>query len=250
MRPPALSIEDLGHAYDGREIFSGLSCTVSAGESLALIGASGCGKSTILHILAGLIKAGRGRVVKNPGRLKSSLLLQHYGLFPWKDAWSNVELPLILSGLDKAERRRRVGRVFEDLDLGPLKRRYPAQMSGGQRQRLALGRALVVEPELLLLDEPFSSLDALTRESLQNLLARLWRDKGLTVILATHSLEEAVFLGQRIVVLGGEPTAVAAELANPACGRPEFRTEEKYFQTLTAARRSLEKAGGFREAKP
>jgi NitT/TauT family transport system ATP-binding protein len=231
--------EGLTTAYDGRLVFQGLDFQTPAGSSLALVGPSGCGKSTLMHLLAGLRLPEAGQLEISPPRAKSAVVLQDFGLFPWKNVRQNLELPLAVNGCPRRERAERVADMLAEMGLAGWEDHYPDQLSGGQKQRLALGRALIAEPDLLLLDEPFSSLDALTRENMQNFLAGLWRGRGLTLILATHFIEEAVFFGERILVLGGTPTRVAADIANPACGRPESRFEEKYFQTIKQVRRVL-----------
>ena len=233
--------EGLSKAYDGRPVFQGLDFQAPPGSSLALVGPSGCGKSTLIHLLAGLRLPDAGRLEISPPTARPAVVLQDFGLFPWKNARQNLELPLALNGLPRRERAERTIAMLDEMGLTGWGNHYPDQLSGGQKQRLALGRALIAEPELLLLDEPFSSLDALTRENMQNLLAALWRGRGLTLVLTTHFIEEAVFLGERILVLGGEPTRVAADIVNPAAsGRPESRFEESYFQTVKKVRRSLE----------
>lgn len=250
MTAAAITIKGLGHDYGGRAVFEGLEFELPPGGALSLVGPSGCGKSTLLHILAGLLAPARGRVGLAPPATEKSLVLQHYGLFPWKTALENVELPLILRGESAKSRREKARAMLYDLALGEFEECYPARMSGGQRQRLALGRALITEPGLILLDEPFSSLDAITRESLQNLLARLWRERGPTLVLATHDIEEAVFFGGRILVMGGPGPGWAAEFENPDCGRPSARFSEKHFQLVRAARQSLALAHPERKDAP
>jgi len=240
-----LRAEGLAKAYDGRQVFQGLSFQAQPGSSLALVGPSGCGKSTLMHILAGLGPSDAGRLEISLAR--SAVVFQDFGLFPWKNVRQNLELPLCLGGLPRPLRLKRVAAMLDEMGLTGWENHYPNQLSGGQKQRLALGRALIAEPELLLLDEPFSSLDALTRENLQNFLAGLWRGRGLTLVLATHYIEEAVFFGERILVLGGDPTRVTADIPNPACGRPESRFEESYFQTVKLVRRVLSGSGAFYE---
>lgn len=247
MKAAALDIKGLGKSYDGKIVFEKLSFQVPAGGAVAIVGPSGCGKSTLLHILAGLEKGDQGQVDIFPPEADLALVLQHYGLFPWKTAWANVELPLKLRGLPKFSRLRRVAAMFNELGLPDLKRRYPGQLSGGQQQRLALGRALVAEPQLLLLDEPFSSLDAINREELQNLLAALRKKYELTYVLTTHSIEEAVFLGARILVMGGQPSGFIADFENPAFDKPEARVNDAYFELVKKIRLSLAGACGPRE---
>ena len=231
--------EALAKAYDGRQVFQGLGFQIPPGSSLALVGPSGCGKSTLMHILAGLRPPDDGGLEIFPPMARSAVVLQDFCLLPWKNVRQNLELPLIISDFPRRERTERVAAMLDEMGLTGWEGHYPDQLSGGQKQRLALGRALIAKPELLLLDEPFSSLDALTRENMQNFLAGLWRGRGLTLVLATHFIEEAVFFGERILVLGGTPTRVTADIANPICGRPESRFEDNYFQTVKLVRRVL-----------
>jgi len=241
--------EALTKAYDGRQVFQDLGFQVPPGSSLALVGPSGCGKSTLMHILAGLRLPDAGELEVFPPMSRSAVVLQDFCLFPWKNVRQNLELPLIISDFPRRDRAELVAAMLDEMGLTGWEDHYPDQLSGGQKQRLALGRALIAKPELLLLDEPFSSLDALTRENMQNFLASLWRRRGLTLVLATHFIEEAVFFGERILVLGGTPTRVTADIANPVSGRPESRFEENYFQTIKLVRRTLEKGipGGLDE---
>ena len=235
-----IEVRALSKSFADKPVFEDLNFSVPPGSTLALVGPSGCGKSTFLHILAGLIKDYEGTAEISPLQARRSLVMQHFGLFPWKRVDENVELPLILNGVKRTERRARAAAVFRELGLEGLERRYPAQLSGGQRQRLALGRALIAEPEILLLDEPFSSLDAITREKLQNLLLDIRRGRSLTCVLATHSIEEAAFLGGRILVMGGRPTRLAADLENPGFGRREYRFEPQYFELVSRVRHLLD----------
>ena len=239
MTAASINIQDLGKAYDGQVIFEKLNFEVAAGCALTIVGPSGCGKSTLLHILAGLEDDFQGRVEISPAQADKALMLQHYGLFPWKNARDNIELPLRLKGESKADRGLKTTGMLRELKLSDCQNLYPGQLSGGQQQRLALGRALIAKPDLLLLDEPFSSLDAISRENLQNLLAELWRKYALTYVLTTHSIEEAVFLGQRILVMGGAPTGLIADFNNSTFGRDEARQQDDYFSLVKKVRLSL-----------
>ncbi len=244
-----ISAQGLGRTFGRREIFSGIDFSVPGGESLCLLGPSGCGKSTLLHILAGLDRGYAGRLEIAAGT-RSSYVLQDYGLFPWKTVAENVGLPLALRGEKTAEIRLRVSGMLTDLGLDGLERRYPAKLSGGQKQRVAIGRALITDPDLLLLDEPFSSLDAITREHLQNLLPELRSRRRFSMILATHSIEEAVFLGRKILVLGATPTRVRTSFDNPECGPKEYREREEFFRLSQAVRAALrDVAPAFAEAE-
>ncbi|MFQ5692711.1 MAG: ABC transporter ATP-binding protein, partial [Nitrospinota bacterium] len=191
-----IEVEDLCFAYGDQPVLENVSLRVPAGGGLAVIGPSGCGKTTLLYNLAGLRRPAAGRVriggaeVQGP-RGKTAVILQDYGLFPWKTVTENAALGLRIRGVPSRERGRRVGAILEELGIAEVADRYPHQLSGGQRQRVAIARALALDPDLLIMDEPFSSLDALTREAHQNLLLSLWREKGVTLVLVSHSIEEA-----------------------------------------------------------
>lgn len=229
----------------------GVSFRVARGETCAVIGPSGCGKSTLLYVLAGLLRNFQGQVVVageavKPGRRKTALILQDYGLLPWKNVFANAELGLELRGVPRAEREARVTRILRELGLYELRRLFPGQLSGGQRQRVAIARALALEPDLLLMDEPFSSLDALTREALQDNLLEIWHRTGCTIVLVTHSIEEAAFLGRQVVVLSPRPGRVVATHLNPGAGKSSWRQEPEFHRVCSFLRQQL--AGGVADA--
>jgi NitT/TauT family transport system ATP-binding protein len=183
---------------------------VRAGEFLALVGPSGCGKSTLLDLLGGLTTPTSGRIlldgrpITGPGRDRG-IVFQQYALFPWRTAAENVEFGLDIAGL-KAAQRRELARHFLDLvGLSGFAGRYPHELSGGMKQRVAIARSLAYDPEVLLLDEPFAALDAQTRETLQTELLRIWRATGKTIVFITHGIDEAVVLGQRVAVMTSQP---------------------------------------------
>lgn len=227
------------------EAIAGLSLKVERGESLAIIGPSGCGKTSLLYVLAGLLKPTAGRVriggkeVHGPRR-DVALVLQDIGLLPWKSVWRNAILGLELNGGADEAQLARVEAILEELGLGELKDRYPAQLSGGQKKRVGIARALAVEPQLLLMDEPLVSLDALTKEEIQNSILKLWeeRKERLTSVLVTHDIEEAVFLGERIVVLSARPATIKAEIANPS-GSIDYRTSSEFYAQVRRLRELL-----------
>ncbi len=184
-----------------------LELEVAAGEFVCLIGASGCGKSTILNLVAGLDEPSTGRIEVN-GR--TALMFQEAALFPWLTVAANVEMPMRLAGVPKAERRTRAEQLLRAVHLDGFARKRPHQLSGGMRQRGALARAFAQDAEILLMDEPFGALDAMTRDVLHTELEDLVRQRGLTVVFVTHNVREAARLGDRIIVLSPRPGRVTA----------------------------------------
>lgn len=223
-----------------RPIFEGFSLELEKGESLAIIGPSGCGKTTFLYLLAGLMKPIKGEIriegrkVEGP-REKTALILQDFGLLPWRTVRQNVELGLRIRGLrgdsscESWLRRLGIEQVAES---------YPHQVSAGQRQRTAIARALILRPDLLLMDEPFSSLDAPTREGLQNLTLELHREEGLTVVLVTHTIEEAAFVGRKILLFLRPPHRIPILIDNAEV--PKDRSGERFLEVCRKLRSLLE----------
>ncbi|TGE38715.1 ABC transporter ATP-binding protein [Desulfosporosinus fructosivorans] len=228
------------------KVYDDFSLKVEQGESLVLIGPSGCGKSTLLYLLAGLLRPTGGelrilgeRVMGT--RLKTAFILQEYGLFPWLTVEQNVSLGLRVRHMPKRLYQGAVQEILHKMGLWEVKHHFPSQLSGGQRQRVALARVLTLQPDLLLMDEPLSALDALTRERLQILLLDIWQEQKLTTVLVTHSIEEAVFLGSRILVLAdGRPTHVIGEILNPLVGQSGYRQTSEFFQNTSYVRSLLE----------
>lgn len=250
-----LRAEGLGVSYDVKGaplkvIFSDVNLALVRGSRLTVIGPSGCGKSSLLNVLAGLLPPSEGRVyyyaepLKQP-RAEISVILQEFGLFPWKSAAQNVELPLILKGMVAGERKQRVREIMQEMAIWQQRDLYPGQLSGGQRQRVAIARALIQEPEILLMDEPFSALDALTRENLQNVVLDLCVQHNMTLVMVTHSIEEAVFLGQSILVFAHGQTRPVL-LDNPQSARENYRQTEAFYQHCADLRERIR--GGQNEA--
>ena len=215
-----MSLLGVGKRYDSVEILHDISLEVLPNEFVALIGPSGCGKSTLLRIVAGLIPPSSGQVLcegrplagLNPA---TALVFQSFALLPWLRAVDNVALPLEARGVPVAERLRRAERILTLMGLKGHARAYPRELSGGMRQRVGIARALCQEPRILLMDEPFSSLDMLTAQSLREQVLDLWRDPAVptkTAVLVTHSVEEAVFMADRVVALRTNPGRLAGEL--------------------------------------
>jgi NitT/TauT family transport system ATP-binding protein len=188
----------------------GVTLDVATGEFVCLVGASGCGKSTLLSLVAGLERPTTGRVAVG-GR--TALMFQDAGLLPWLTAAANVELPMKLRGVPKAERRARAQELLELVHLGDFAGKRPHELSGGMRQRVALARALAQDADVLLMDEPFGALDAITRDVLHDELERVVAEQRLTVLFVTHNVREAARLGDRILLLSSRPGRVAAEFA-------------------------------------
>jgi NitT/TauT family transport system ATP-binding protein len=183
-----------------------VSLTVQQGEFVCLLGASGCGKSTLLSLVAGLDTISGGTV--DTGGRKVALMFQEAALFPWLSVAGNIELPLRVQGVGKAERRARANELLEVVRLNGFGDKRPHELSGGMRQRVALARALAQDADVLLMDEPFGALDAMTRDILHDELERIWREQELTVLFVTHNVREAVRLGDRVILLSSRPGRV------------------------------------------
>ena len=213
-----LRIENTGHSYAGHAALDDVNLDVADGELVSIVGPSGCGKSTLLRCVAGLIRPTRGRIVLNDAEIQRvpadlAVVSQDYGrtLLPWLSVRDNVALPLRRRGRPKPERRAAAVRALESVGLGDAAHRYPWQLSGGMQQRASIARALAYRPTLLLMDEPFGSVDAQAREDLEDLLLRV-RTEEMTILLVTHDIDESVYVGDRVVVLSRAPGTVIADL--------------------------------------
>ena len=241
-----IHVQKLSKTFAGQRgpVLQDLSFDLGTGETLSVIGPSGCGKTTLLYILAGLTPATQGTcamagTARQGGTPRCAFILQDFGLFPWKTAYANVELALRIARVPPAQRRSTTETLLAELGIAHVAQHYPTQLSGGQQQRVAIARALAAEPDLLLMDEPFSALDAFTRERLQNQILETWQARRLTTITVTHSVEEAVFLGQRIMVLSDRPARIVNLIANPGFGDPQLRLKDRFFATVKAVRRAM-----------
>ncbi|NCA69505.1 MAG: ABC transporter ATP-binding protein [Sphingobacteriia bacterium] len=212
-----LQLDRLGKTFqNGTPALDEISAHIGAGSFVALLGPSGCGKSTVLRLIAGLDEPTRGRVLWPSGRAALGFVFQDPTLMAWASATRNVSLPLDLAGRPAPEARARALTALEKLGLGAFAESLPRELSGGMRMRVSIARALVASPDVLLMDEPFAALDEFTRSRLNEDLLRLWAERGFTGIFVTHSVFEAVYLAQRILILGGRPGRLVADLTNPA----------------------------------
>jgi NitT/TauT family transport system ATP-binding protein len=241
---PKIVLDQVALAFGERMVLQGVSLTLDEHDLLCIVGASGSGKTTLLRALAGLLPLYSGRILLDGAAItrptpRIAMIFQHFGLFPWKTVRANIAYGLSLQG-----RRDEDGTVTRLLDLMGLTEhaaRYPYELSGGMQQRVGLARALAVRPEVLLLDEPFSAVDAITREMLQGELIRLWEDpqrRRTTAILVTHDLDEAILLGDRIAVLGGTPGHVRLHLEIPI-PRPRTPQNLRFHPAYPQLRRRL-----------
>lgn len=231
MNPAAsgrIDLHDLSLSFprpgaDRLAVLDRVSLTVAGGEIVTLIGPNGCGKSSLLRVIAGLIRPDGGTanldgapiVAPDP---RISLVFQEPRLLPWRTVAQNVAYPLELAGIPASVRAVRVAAALDRVGLRGVDRSLPRQLSGGMRQRAALARALVLEPDVLLLDEPFSALDAMTRDRLNLELLSVWGRSGTTIIVVTHSIPEAIFLGDRVVVMASQPGRITAQIEVPLQG--------------------------------
>ena len=250
-----IQIESLSFKYlEGPLVFEDFNWNVERGEAWVILGPSGCGKSTLLYLIAGLSFPQSGEIIidENPltrPRPESGLILQDYGLMPWATVEENASLGLKVRSFYGPDGKHApahspdqldVDKWLERLRLSDQADKFPGQISGGQRQRTAIARTLVLNPDLLLMDEPFSSLDAPTREGLQLLTLELVKEQNLTLVLVTHSIEEAAFMGKKILLLGKPPNKSAVVMDNLSSGAEEYRESEEYNKMCKDLRKGMD----------
>lgn len=251
MTSSMIEVRGLSYAYPTEQgksrVLEDIDMLVARGEVCAVIGPSGCGKSTLLKIVAGILGGYEGRVTIDgepvrPAVQRIGFMPQNYGLLPWKTVRENIELGLrIRRGKIEAGK---VKHLMQRLGISELGGRYPHELSGGQQQRVGLARAFLLQPDVLLMDEPFSALDAITREEMQEVFLSLWQEQNLTTILVTHYVEEALYLGQRILILSSRPGRIAETIDNPLFGRADSREEAAFFRMGAHLRQSIKKDWG------
>lgn len=250
-----IKIQSITYAHaQGALIFEDYSWETGYNEAWAVLGPSGCGKTTLLYLLAGLRFPTHGSILIHQQPLirprpHTGLILQDYGLLPWSTVRQNAELGIRIRNFYGPDGKHTPADFRPDLDvepwlerlgLAPIADKYPGQISGGQRQRAAIARTLALKPDLLLMDEPFSSLDAPTRESLQTLTLELQAEQGLTLVIVTHAIEEAAVMGQKILVLGQPPNRQAVVVDNPGACEADYRHSAEYLALCRQLRSMLE----------
>jgi NitT/TauT family transport system ATP-binding protein len=243
--PEIVSLRDVGKTFEsGTTALNGFNLVISDGEFVSLLGPSGCGKSTALRIIAGLSAPSAGAAEWPAGKI--GFVFQEPTLMPWADVAANVQLPLKLAHADETQSRAAVRQALERVGLAEFADAFPRELSGGMKMRTSIARALVTEPQLLLMDEPFAALDEITRFKLNNDLLTLWRELRRTVIFVTHSVFESVYLSQRIVVMTPRPGRVAAEIKidAPYPRDERFRTSADYAGYCRQVAEALGKAMG------
>jgi NitT/TauT family transport system ATP-binding protein len=222
-----------------------LDLSISPGQFVALLGPSGCGKSTILRMIAGLDRPDAGSIETDGGRSSIAYVFQDAHLLPWRSVLRNVALPLELKGVAKPNRIAAAREAISQVGLSEFESRYPAQLSGGMRMRVSLARALVTNPDLLLLDEPFAALDEITRGQLDLQLRQLWRVRGMTVIFVTHSITEAAFLAERAVVFTKRPARIVIDhpIDLPRERQNALRGDASFARETAVLLEALERGG-------
>jgi NitT/TauT family transport system ATP-binding protein len=249
-----ISVRRAGKRYDALEVFRAVDLEIGQREIVALVGPSGCGKTTLLRCVDGLIPLSEGEIAVDGAPMHEprpgvAMVFQHFGLFPWKTVYDNVAYGLRLGGAPRGELAEKVPYFINLVGLRGFERAYPYQVSGGMQQRCGLARALATEPAVMLMDEPFAAVDAQTREILQFELLRIWDMRPMTMLFVTHSIEEAVLMGDRVVVLKGRPSSVSeiidVDLPRPrdrrTLGLPRFNElRERVWATLMDEARRAE----------
>jgi NitT/TauT family transport system ATP-binding protein len=239
-----LRLEGVSKTYpSGLAALLPIDLEVAQGSFLSIVGPSGCGKSTLLRIIAGLSEPSAGRIVGRSA-VGVGLVFQDPTLMPWADVESNVYLPLRLAGVSRAQAQPKIDEALSLVGLTEFAHAFPMALSGGMRMRVSIARAIVTEPVLLLMDEPFAALDEITRNKLNDVLLRLWRTRGFTAIFVTHSVFESVYLSTDIAIMTARPGRIFARhrIAGPEAREASFRLSQSYAEACRSVSRDLEQA--------
>lgn len=237
-----IEVKNIDVCYGEEKALDKLSLNIEKNTTCAVIGPSGCGKTTLLYTLAGIIKPASGNIFIGGQELTgirkdTGLILQDYGLLPWKTVWDNISFPLKSRGVKKDTVNNKVCSILKSLGMYEYAKKFPGELSGGQKQRVAIGRTLALEPDLLLMDEASSALDAITKEHIQNLILNIYKERQLTLVMVTHNIEEAVFLGQKIIVMSdGEVKHI---IDNPHFGADNLRNSLEFYKVCLEVRKWL-----------
>lgn len=242
-----LELRNVNKSFGDLKVLNDINITIGKGEFAAIVGPSGCGKSTALRMFAGLETPSSGDVLANgeaivtpsPNRM---LIFQEHALYPWSTVEENVSLGLELAKVSKSERKERVNAVLDKVNLSGFNKYYPSQLSGGMKQRVAIARALIMDPDVLLLDEPYGALDAMTRLTMQNELIRLWEGTGKTMFLITHDIDEALYLADKVFIMSSRPGQIIKTI-DTKLPRPRTRNGEAFI----AYRQEIMKLLGLEE---
>lgn len=245
-----IEVKELSVSYTGDKtntrVLNNINLRLNKGEIVAIIGPSGCGKSTLINCMSGILGSYEGTITideesLNPKQHSIGLIPQNYGLLSWKNVYDNATLSLKIKKKNNISQEYKVfiDNILESLSLKPLLKRFPNELSGGQKQRVSIARAFIMKPDLLLMDEPFSALDALTREDTQELFLHLWKSYRPTTIFITHSIEEAVYLGGKIIILSASPSSIVKIIDNPSLGMRNYKDKDEYLDTTSLIRKII-----------
>lgn len=243
-----IEVNDLSFNYGKEEALKNIKLNIDKNSTCAVIGPSGCGKTTLLYILAGLLSNYQGSVIIDGKEIKgirkeTGIILQNGGLLPWKSVYENIAIGLKARNAGRKEIEEKVASMLSELNILEHRVKFPSQLSGGQKQRAAIGRTLVLEPDLLLMDEASSALDAINKEHIQKLTLRMYKKRKVTLVIVTHSIEEAVYLGQKIVVM--EKGCIKQVIENPYFGDENIRLSPEYYEVCRRVRQYLDEGDGL-----
>lgn len=243
-----ITIKDLSVKYGDQDksvpVLERINIEIGKGEIYTFIGPSGCGKSTFLYVLSGIVQDYEGLVLiddqpVDPRRQRIGLILQNYGLLPWKNVRQNITLGVKIKGQPREEEY--FAYILKQLGIEQLLNRYPKELSGGQQQRVAIARAFLLKPDILLMDEPFSALDAINREEMQALFLKIWQEHHVTTVFITHSVDEALYLGSKIIVFSAAPGKILGVYDNPCFQLDNLRYRDEYYGMSMRLRKILDK---------